>query len=377
MINNDDIIKSQPFRSAKKLKKEILKSNPQTSKGEIKILINKRVHDKRPKQNAYMYRIFSHTPNTYQHDLLEQPNDSDPKYFHIFINVNTRFAQAIPLANKSSQAIHQSLSTFINNYHPSRLISDSEPSFTSAENLKLLKDNNVKQLIVQDLQHNHSSLGVIDRFIKTLRDMNIPRPKSKRESTDQKYKSFTITKMQKLIDTYNNSYHSTIKMEPIQMQNDPELEKDYIIKMSKRRNKQNSLPDFELPLHSFVRYILPRPDAKNNKKRFTTSFEAYKIDSRDGNLYNIMAQDGTTIMMPRFKLVPTTLTENMKWAQTIPDKWNGTIEKIISYNPRTNKYKVLFTVPNQDPYQDEIPAVNLRGKYPHLMSEIESKFHKA
>ena len=89
-----------------------------------------------------------------------------------------------------------------------------------------------------------------------------------------------------------------------------------------------------------------------------------------------MAQDGTTIMMPRFKLVPTTLTDNQRWAKTIPDKWNGAIEKIISYNPRTNKYKVLFTIPNQDPYQDEIPAVNLRGKYPHLMSEIESKFYK-
>ena len=372
----DSIINSSPFRSHGKLKSEILKSSPNTSKKTISKAVKKRLHDKRPRQKQFMYKIYSHTPHSYMHDLLENPKQSTPPYFHIFINVNTRFAYFEPLNSKSSQSINQSLQSFINKFHPTRLISDSEPAFTSKENIDLLTQHKVKQFIVQDLQHNHSSLGIIDRFIRTLRDMNQPKPTSKHESTDPKYKSFTTKKMDKLIKIYNNSYHSAIKMEPVQMQNDINLEKKHIIKHQKHKNKQSHLKDFDLPIGSYVRYILPRPDPKNPKKRTTTSFEAYKIDSRDGNLYNIMAQDGTTMMLPRFKLIPTDLS-NIKWAQSIPDRWNGTVDEILSYNPRTNKYKVNFTVPNSKPVTDEIPAINLRGKHPQLTAQIEEAFHKS
>ena len=89
-----------------------------------------------------------------------------------------------------------------------------------------------------------------------------------------------------------------------------------------------------------------------------------------------MAQDGTTMMLPRFKLIPTDLS-NIKWAQTIPNRWNGTVEEILSYNPRTNKYRVKFTVPNSKSVIDEIPAINLRGKYPHSIAQIEEVFRKS
>ena len=370
------IVNESHFRSHIKLKNEILKSNPNTSKKRISEAVKKRLHDKRPRQKQFMYKIYSHTPRSYMHDLLENPKNSNPPYFHIFINVNTRFAHFEPLDSKSSQSINQSLQSFINQFHPTRLISDNEPGFTSKENIDLLTNHKVKQFIVQDLQHNHSSLGIIDRFIRTLRDMHQPKPNSKHESTDSKYKSFTIHQMDKLFKIYNNSYHSAIKMEPIQMQNDINLEKKHILKHQKHKNKQSHLKDFDLPIDSYVRYVLPRPDPKNPKKRTTTSFEAYKIDSRDGNLYNIMAQDGTTMMLPRFKLIPTKL-DNIKWAQTIPDRWNGTVDEILSHNPKTNKYTVKFTVPNSNPVTDEIPAINLRGKHPQAIAQIEAAFHKS
>ena len=376
------IIETLPFRSESKLTREILKQNPTSDKKQIRKHIRKRLHDIKPKNSkAYYYRIFSSSPHSYMHDLLENPKSDkiNPPYFHIFLNTNTRFAVAYPLQSKTSSSIHHSLKKFIETYHPSKLTSDSEPSFLSNENINLLKSSNVQQLIIQDLIHNHSSLSLMDRFIRTLRDMNQPVPSSKNESTHQEFKSFSIPTMNKLIKIYNNTYHSSIKTEPIIMQSNPQLETDYIFKMSEHRLNQERISDFHLPIHSFVRYQLPH--IPNQKKRTHYSSEAYKIDSRNGNLYNISAQDGTVMTLPRFKLrlchKSGKLSKNIKFARTIPDRWNGTIDKIISYNPSTKKYRVSFTVPNQQSIIDEIPLINLRGKYPHLISEIESEFHKS
>ena len=49
---------------------------------------------------------------------------------------------------------------------------------------------------------NHSALGIIDRFIRTLRDMQ-------GDNTSIKPK-----RMKQLIILYNNTYHSSIKMSP-------------------------------------------------------------------------------------------------------------------------------------------------------------------
>ena len=376
------VLDNLPFRSQEKLTREILKQEPTADRKQIRKHIRKRLHDMKPRDpKTYYYRIFSSQPRSYMHDLLENPksNKSDPPYFHIFLNINTRFAVAYPLQSKSSSSINQSLKKFIDSYHPSKLTSDSEPAFVSNENMNLLKSHHIQQLIIQDLVHNHSSLSLIDRFIRTLRDMNQPVPSSPNESTHQEFKSFSIPTMDKLIKIYNNTYHSSIKTEPILMQSNPKLETDYIFRMSEHRLNQERISDFHLPINAFVRYQIPTMN--NTKKRSTYSFEAYKIDSRNGNLYNISAQDGTTMTLPRFKLRlchrSGKLPKNIKWSKTIPDRWNGTIDRIISHNPTTNKYKVLFTVPNQPSVQDEIPAINLRGKYPHLTSEIESEFHRS
>ena len=57
-------------------------------------------------------------------------------------------------------------------------------------------------------EQRHSALGIIDRFIRTLRDMNIPTVKSEHQSTHEKYRDFTVKRMNKLLEIYNNTTHS-------------------------------------------------------------------------------------------------------------------------------------------------------------------------
>ena len=99
----------------------------------------------------------------------------------------------------------------------------------------------------------------------------------------------------------------------------------------------------------------------------------------------LIAQDGCVMMRPRFKLIPVddpyiigarenNIVPYAKFATTIVGKWNGNVEKILEYYPKTNKYKVQFVVPGGEPYIDIIPASYLRGSIPTKMSDLEREF---
>ncbi|KAH0790307.1 Integrase core domain containing protein [Histomonas meleagridis] len=234
---------------------------------------------------------------------------------------------------------------------------------------------------------NHSTLGIIDRFIRTLRDMNTLSEKSKHESHDEKYTFITPKRMEKFLNTYNNTCHTAIRCTPNEMLKDPEKEKKYISKCLEAAENQHKIKDLILPVGAYVRYILPRHDGIT-KKRFQISRECYKIDERKGNMYTLIAQDGTVMSKPRFKLIlcssDGSKPSNIKWASTIPGKWNGNVEKISSFNPKTNKYTVLFSVPGgkgstrsmsaSETYKDTIPASYLRGATPQIQSEVEKEY---
>ena len=66
-------------------------------------------------------------------------------------------------------------------------------------------------------EQRHSALGIIDRFIRTLRDMNIPTVKSEHQSTHEKYRDFSVKRMNKLLEIYNNTVHSSTNHTPAEM----------------------------------------------------------------------------------------------------------------------------------------------------------------
>ena len=78
-------------------------------------------------------------------------------------------------------------------------------------------------------------MGIIDIFIRTLRDMHGNR--SKGISTKQ---------MQKYLHSYNNSIHSSIGCTPKEMLDDLDLEEKYILGNIDKREKQRSMKGFEL-----------------------------------------------------------------------------------------------------------------------------------
>ena len=385
------------FRTYSHVVDKVITQFPTIAKKELKKIVDDRLKDhfvKLRKIEPYYIKIFSATPNCWFHDLMENGCRADPsitsgllnkplaekestklpRYWHIFIGTNNHYAVALPLKDKRATSIRETLREFIERYHPSKLTSDEEPGFVEKNNIKLLTDNDVSMHIVTD--QNHSSLGIIDRFIRTLRDMNIPTEKGSKQSTDDKYRWFSVKRMSKLVGIYNNTYHSRIKCTPQEMLDNPNLEKEYIFKQLAKKEKQETIKDLHLHEGSFVRYIMPRANGK--KKRFQFSRECYKIESVNGNMYTLIAQDGTVRDFPRFKIIlcqkDGSKPSNCKRGQTFPGKWNGVIKEIRSYNPQTRKYKVIFHVPGKEDYEDEIPETYMRGNFPQQTSEMEKDF---
>ena len=366
------------FRSSTHLMHKLQNKFPNVEKKHLQRIIDSRLKDhfgKTFRVEPYYVKIFSHSPNCWFHDLMDNGKDQEPRYWHIFIGTNTHYAVALPLNDKKASSVKKTLAEFINEYKPYKLTSDEESAFIEKGNVKLLTDHKVRIHIITE--QNHSALGIIDRFIRTLRDMNIPVDKSKRQSHDVKYKSITPKRMKKLLEIYNSTYHSRIKCTPFEMFTDGNKEKEYIFEQIDKKERQEGIKNFHLEDGWFVRYLLSR-NTGMTKKRFQYSWECYKISSHRGNMYTLMAQDGTVMNLPRYRLLlcneDGTKPKNIKWAETIPGQWNGEISKIISYDKKTNKYTVEFKMNDDKTYVDEIPASYLRGNFPQDLSEMEREF---
>jgi hypothetical protein len=145
-------------------------------------------------------------------------------------------------------------------------------------------------------------MAVVDRFIRTLRDMNTPTRYSKELSHHRKYRDFTEKRMAHLLEIYNNTKHETTKMTPTEMQDDREAETKYIIKKLYQVQRRKKISDFELKEGDWVRYIVPRDPMKKN--RYKISKERYQVKCKGGNGYVIMDADGQTRTVARWRLLP-------------------------------------------------------------------------
>ena len=153
------------------------------------------------------------------------------------------------------------------------------------------------------------------------------------------------------------------------MFNDKSKEIAFITRMQKYKNKQHGIKDFKLPVGTFVRIRLDKVPL--TKHRYNYSFESYKISGKEGANYILTAKDGTTTVKPRFKLVKADVNV-FPWSKSLGNNV-GTVEKIISYDKRSNKYTVKYQGVAK---HDVIPASYLRGRYPQRKSQMEINFFK-
>jgi hypothetical protein len=169
--------------------------------------------------------------------------------------------------------------------------------------------------------------------------------------------------MKKLLLIYNDSTHKATGMRPTEMHGSEEEEKRYIIKKLYETERRHKLKDYNLEKDTYVKYIIPRDNKK--KHRYKVSPECYKISGKDGHAYIIMAKDGSTLTLTRWRLIPVgkTIPSGMKMGRSINNAKHGIIKAIVAH--RGNRYRVEWQSPDNKRILTWEPIKNFKQERTH------------
>ena len=181
----------------------------------------------------------------------------------------------IRLNLKKIQDIKPCFEKIFKNNIPKYIWADREGSFLSKEMQQFFKDNNVK------IYHTNSYLKsfIIERFNRSLRELMM-------KEFVKNNNTVWYNILPKLIKVYNNRYHSTIKIKPIQVN---ESNEKYIKESVYTYDKTSKNPKFEIG--DLVRISLKRRDVfdktSGNIKCSEELFKIHSINKSNVIIYKI------------------------------------------------------------------------------------------
>ena len=171
---------------------------------------------------------------------------------------------------------------------------DNESAVKSKQFQTMLRNNGIKFIPV--VEGSHTSLSLIDRLCRTIRDI----------SYNMGIKILTQNDINKILNVYNNMYHSSLskilgkKITPNEVNDNPELEQQ-IINYCIDYNKQLKVlhPEIELKIGQICKVY--QPFDKFKKRRRLLKKDYYKIVNKTGNIYTVQnVRNNKKIDVPRY-----------------------------------------------------------------------------
>lgn len=171
---------------------------------------------------------------------------------------------------------------------------DNESAVKSKQFQTMLRNNGITFIPV--VEGSHTSLSLIDRLCRTIRDI----------SYNMGIKILTQNDINKILNIYNNMYHSSLskmlgkKITPNEVNNSPELEQQ-IINYCIDYNKQLKVlhPEIELQVGQICKVY--QPFDKFKKRRRLLKKDYYKIVNKTGNIYTVQnVRNNKKIDVPRY-----------------------------------------------------------------------------
>jgi hypothetical protein len=341
------------------------------STAEAKKFFNERVQrdQRRPTpanlKEKYM-PIFSKQGGAYQFDIWDQKGTKRKKnlktgkwtierrpYFLIVVNVNTKKAYQYPFATKTAANVLKALEKFWTAVPDCKaMVSDQDASFLAHQVVDAFIQRGIKLTTTTD--NDHHSLGIINRLMRTLRDMR----------GGDRY--FTEQDMARQIGFYNDNKHSATKEAPNDMDESKELEF-----ISKKTEQASQAKGYDFTVGNYVRFLKPRE--KIGKVRSNYSVESYKIIQRNGRSFVIQAADGSTDTVPGWQLAIVLHKDLKRYPQgeTLKNNKRGTIEEIESYDTKRGTYQVKY---EGEKWHQNVRETNIREGAPTQLSLEEKRY---
>ena len=341
----DEVYEKYPTNTLTKFKK--IANRYGFTDDEAKSFLNSRViHDQRKPIPKFMH-IYSKIPNAFQMDTFIYHKQAGQPNYLMLININTRKAYAYEMAGKGAKEVLRSLNEFIQTVPECKAISsDQDRAYLSNSVLEFMREHDI--IYTTTLDEDHNKLSIINRFMRTIRDM-----KDREPNTD----------IISLVNSYNDMPHRSLNYKsPNEITPSDELE--YISSMLNQVNPYKFKPG------ESVRIILDSNPFV--KKRTNLSKESYIIDSKDGNQFIIRSSDGSVDTMPGYRLVKS--AKNVPLASTIKNGKRGIVKEIKSYNSKKDTYSVVYEMPDNSASKDTIKAKNMREGHPTKLSTLERQY---
>jgi len=172
----------------------------------------------------------THIDDQFQADLVDMQEfkkyNNDTNYILTVIDVFSKFACGIPIKNKTGHEIAKAFKLIFKERIPENIQTDKGTEFINKHTQKLFKDNNIHWFTTENIEIKASVVERLNRTLKT-----------------KMWKYFTanntrrwIDVIDKLIYNYNNSYHRSIKMTPVEGSRieNQEQTNNRCVKMTKR-----------------------------------------------------------------------------------------------------------------------------------------------
>ena len=196
---------------------KLLKSEHITLK-KIKEFVEKQESYQLFKPSQIIKNYFPITSNyknqIWQIDLVDISNNASVNknyhYILICIDICSRFVYAVPLKNKNANSVDDAMILIFKSAKPTVIECDKGSEFTNTSFKNLMNKNNIEIRYCE--VGDHHKLGIIDRFVKTLRYKI-----NKYVSTHQTVKY--IDALPSIIHSYNNTYHRGIEKKPSEVKN--------------------------------------------------------------------------------------------------------------------------------------------------------------
>ena len=276
--------KNNVFAAAKKIDKSINRSDVDTwFKKQLAPTLHKPVRYRFPRNKTIVMSI----GEQYQADLCDMAKFSaqndNMKFLLTCIDCFSKFAWAIPIKNKTSHEIVRVLKIIFAKQVCKRLQTDKGREFLNSNVRALLKENGVELWISEN---EDVKASIVERFNRTLKT--------------RMWKYFTahndtrryIDILPQLVNGYNNTIHSSIKMKPSKVEKKDEMN-------IRKRLYSKHLPSkrYKYKLNTPVRISKARRTFKKGYMKNWTE-EIFNIHSREGKnrpLYEIKDFNGQPI----------------------------------------------------------------------------------
>lgn len=147
--------------------------------------------------------------NQLQADLADMRNMPSKGYKYILtvIDVFSKYAHAIPLKSKKPEEVIEAFKTIFSKHEPPKLLqTDNGCEFTGRKFQDYLKTIGVKWFATKNMD---IKAPIVERFNRTLKE-KMYKCFSSLEGLNKNW----VDLLPKLLENYNNSYHSSIKMTP-------------------------------------------------------------------------------------------------------------------------------------------------------------------